>query len=133
MGSENLKLLRKSRLSASEIDLARDLADLEPIRQRLEQVAGEHPGDPEVQKAVEETKRLLLSRVARLTPSTSRPAGQRFADRIPSDSGRSAALSTSPRRPFRMRSFIPTLPATPVGRNLARPWNGSARSGWAWR
>ncbi len=67
MGAENLKALEEIKALGHQVDLAGDLAALEPIRQRLEQVAGNHPGDPEIQKAVEATRRLLLDRATRLT------------------------------------------------------------------
>ena len=44
MGSENLKALEEIKALGHQVDLAGDLADLEPIRQRLEQVAGEYSG-----------------------------------------------------------------------------------------
>ena len=71
MGSENLKPLEEIKALAQQVDLAGDLAELEPIRQGIEQVARGYPGDPEVLKAAEEARRLVLSRVARLTPSKS--------------------------------------------------------------
>jgi hypothetical protein len=74
VGSENLQALEEIKALSQRVDLALDLADLEPIRQRVEQLDRENPGDPEVHKAAEDAKRLLLSRVARLTPSSSPPS-----------------------------------------------------------
>jgi hypothetical protein len=73
VGSENLNPVEEIRALGQQVDLALDLGELEPIRQRLEQVERANPGDPEVRKAAEEARRLVLSRVARLTPSTARP------------------------------------------------------------
>ena len=70
MGSENLKPIEEIKALSQQVDLALDLAELEPIRQRVEQLYRENPGDPEVHKAAEDVKRLLQSRAARLTPST---------------------------------------------------------------
>lgn len=70
MGSENLKALEEIKALGHQVDLAGE-ADIEPIRQRLERVAGKYPGDPEVQAAAEEVKRLLLSRATRLRWSAS--------------------------------------------------------------
>jgi PEGA domain len=116
--AENLKLLEELKVLGQEVDLALDLADLEPIRQRIEQVAQGHPGDPEVQKAAEEAKRLVQSRVARLTPSTSPmppsdlPAAVPPLASLPPLGGPptiDATLTTIPDA-----GVIPTLPATPV-------------------
>ncbi|MCU1334990.1 MAG: hypothetical protein JWO19_571 [Bryobacterales bacterium] len=95
MGAENLKALEEIKELGYQVDLAGDLAHLEPIRHRIEQVARENPGDPEVQKAAEEAKRLVLSRKARLTPSTP-PTIDTAPSTIPDG------------------SFIPTLPSIPV-------------------
>jgi len=70
VGSENLKPIEEIKALSQQVDLALDLAELEPIRQRVEQLYRENPGDPEVHKAAEDVKRLLQSRAARLTPST---------------------------------------------------------------
>ena len=73
MGSENLKPIDEIKALGQQVDLALDLAELEPIRHRVEQLYRENPGDPEVHKAAEDAKRLLVSRAARLTPSTRHP------------------------------------------------------------
>ena len=70
MGSENLKALEEIKALGHQVELAGD-ANLEAIRQRLEWVASKYPSDPEVQKAAEETKRLLMSRANRLRWSAS--------------------------------------------------------------
>ena len=112
MGSEN-PIVEEIKALGQDIDLALDLADLEPIRYRLEQVAGEHPDDSGVQKAVEETKRLLLSRVARLTPSTTRRVASDFpTESLPIPGGPPTIDLSQTTIPD--ASFIPTLPATPV-------------------
>ena len=76
MGAESLNPLEKIKILGQQVDLALDLTELEPIRQRIEQVAQEHPGDPEVQRAAEEAKRLVEGRVARLTPLMPPPPPQ---------------------------------------------------------
>ena len=70
MGSENLKALEEIRSLGHQVELAGE-ANLETIRQRLEWVAGKYPTDPEVQKAAEEMKRLIMSRANRLRWSAS--------------------------------------------------------------
>ena len=72
MGSENLKALEDIKALGHQVDLAGDLADIEPLRKRLEQIARLYPGDPEVHKAAEDAKRLVLSRAARLTLASAR-------------------------------------------------------------
>lgn len=112
MGSENLKPLEEIKALGQQVDLAGDLADLEPVRQRLEQLASEHSGDPEVQKAVEEAKRLVLSRVARLTPSKSPPVTDLSAATLPIPAAPSdidSGLTTIPDA-----GVIPTLPSMPA-------------------
>jgi len=66
VGSENLKPIEEIKALSQQIDLALDLAELEPIRHRVEQLYRENPSDPEIHKAAEDAKRLLLSRAARL-------------------------------------------------------------------
>jgi PEGA domain len=112
VGSENLKPLEEIKAIGQQIDLAMDLAGLEPIRQRLEQVAIKHPGDSEVQKAAEDAKRLLLSRVARLTPSTSPPTRRDFPTvslPIPGGPPTIDASTTIPDA-----GIIPTIPSMPA-------------------
>jgi hypothetical protein len=111
VGSENLGPLEEIKSLGRQVNLAADLADLEPIRQRLDQVARKHPGDPEVQKAVEETKRLLLSCATRLTLSTSPPT---LGD-LPtaSTSGGPPTIQTAPTT-IPDGSVLPTLPSVPA-------------------
>jgi hypothetical protein len=70
VGSENLKALEEIKALGHQVELARE-ADLEPIRQRVERVASLYPGDPDIQKAAEETKLLVMSRANRLRWSSS--------------------------------------------------------------
>ena len=70
MGSENLKALEEIKALGHRVELAGE-ADLEPIRKRLGMVAGLFPDDPEVQKAAEETSRLIVSRANQLRQSAS--------------------------------------------------------------
>ena len=70
MGSENLKALEEIRSLGHQVELAGE-ANLETIRQRLEWIAAKYPTDPEVQKAAEEMKRLIMSRANRLRWSAS--------------------------------------------------------------
>jgi hypothetical protein len=113
VGSENLRQLGEIKALGQQVDLAVDLADLEPIRQRLEQLANQSLGDPEVQKAIEEAKRLVLSRTARLTPSTYTPPPPDFStESLPVPGGpptMDAGLTTIPDA-----GIIPTVPSTPV-------------------
>ena len=109
MGTQNPKPLEELKALSQQVDLALDLAELEPIRLRVEQLYRENPGDPEVHKAVEDTKRLLLSRAARLTPSTRPPS-----------SGLPTASFELPPPPFDASSttiaddVLPTLPSASV-------------------
>jgi hypothetical protein len=61
VGSENLKALEEIKALGRQVVLAGE-ADIEPIRRRLNMVAGLYPDDPEVQVAAEETRRLIMSR-----------------------------------------------------------------------
>lgn len=70
MGSENLKVLEEIKALGRQVESAGE-AGVEAIRQRLEWIAGKYPGDPEVQTAAEETKRLITNRAARLRWSSS--------------------------------------------------------------
>ena len=93
MGSEHLKALEEIKALGLQVELAGE-ADIERIRKRLDMVAGLFVEDPEVQKAAEETKRQLLSRVTRLrwSASAARPA------------------DTSPTGPSTIEAVPPTLP-----------------------
>jgi hypothetical protein len=73
VSAENLKALEEIQALGHQVDLAEDLAGLEPIRQCLDLIARQHPDEPNVQSSIEETKRLLLSRATRLTMSPSSP------------------------------------------------------------
>ncbi|MGH9645549.1 MAG: PEGA domain-containing protein, partial [Bryobacteraceae bacterium] len=95
MGSENLKALEEIKALGRRVELAGE-ADLEPIRKRLGMVAGLFPDDPEVQKAAEETSRLIMSRANQLR----RPAS---ATTVP---------GTSPTGPTASPSTIEVLPPT---------------------
>jgi len=101
--ARSLKPLEEIKDLGHQVDLAMDLAELEPIRQRVEQIAREHTADPGVQKAAEETRRLLLSRTARLTPSKSPPT-------LP---GGPLTIDTSPST-IPDGGLLPTLPSIPV-------------------
>jgi hypothetical protein len=118
VGAENLKPLEEIKALGQQVDLAGDLADLEPIRQAILQVAREHPGDPEVQKAVEDVKRLVLSRAARLTPPAAPPTLLDLStESLPAGSlpplggppTTDASLTTVPDA-----GIVPTLPSTPA-------------------
>lgn len=124
MGADSLNPLEKIKILGQQVDLALDLAELEPIRQRIEQVAQEHPDDPEVQKAAEEAKRLVLSRVARLTPSMSPlppsdlptivlPLGSLHPPGGPPPLGGPPPFDAAPPT-IPDAGVIPTLPSTPV-------------------
>ena len=113
MGSENPIPLEEIKTLGQEIDLALDLADLEPIRQRLDGLASQYSGDPEVQKAVDETRRLLLSRVARLTPSKYTPPVGDFPTESLSISGGPPTIDLS-QTTIPDAGMIPTLPAVPA-------------------
>ncbi len=106
MGSENLNAIEEIKALGHQVDLAGDLADLEPIRRRLDELAVAHAGDPEVQKAADETRRLVASRAARLTPSQYQPPP------VPPDFGPASVGTAPPTIPH--PGVIPTLPATPV-------------------
>ena len=70
MGAENLKALEEIKALGQRVELAGE-ADLEPIRKHLELIAGLFSGDPEVQSAAEETRRLIMSRANQLRWSAS--------------------------------------------------------------
>jgi hypothetical protein len=95
VGSETLKALDAIRALGHRVELAGE-ADLETIRQRLEWVASTYPSDPEVQKAAEEAKRLIMSRANQLRWSAS-------ATTVP---------GTSPTGPTTSPSTIETAPPT---------------------
>ena len=61
MGSENLKALEEIKALGRQVESAGE-ADIEPIRRRLKMVAGLYPDDPEVQRAAEDTQRVIMSR-----------------------------------------------------------------------
>jgi hypothetical protein len=61
VGSENLNAIEEITALGQRVELAGE-ADIEPIRQRVQRIAGMFPGDPEVQRAAEETSRLIMSR-----------------------------------------------------------------------
>ncbi len=61
MGSENLNAIEEITALGHRVELAGE-ADIEPIRQRVQRIASMFPGDPEVQKAADETNRLIMSR-----------------------------------------------------------------------
>ncbi len=61
MGSENLNAIEEITALGHRVELAGE-ADIEPIRQRVQRIASMFPGDPEVQRAAEETSRLIMSR-----------------------------------------------------------------------
>ncbi len=61
MGSENLNAIEEITALGHRVELAGE-ADIEPIRQRVQRIASMFPDDPEVQKAAEETNRLIMSR-----------------------------------------------------------------------
>lgn len=113
MGSENLKAIEEITALGQQVDLAGDLSDLEPIRWRLDQLAAAYPHDPEVQKAADEARRLVLSRAARLTPSPYQPPAQYQPPAAPPPlSGPPATSAGPPAIPS--PGVIPTLPSTPV-------------------
>ena len=95
MGSENLKAIDEIKTLGSRVELA-GAADLESIRKRLGMVAGLFPDDPEVQKAAEETGRLIMSRANQLRWSES-------ATTVP---------GTSPTGPTTSPSTIEVMPPT---------------------
>jgi hypothetical protein len=110
VGSENLKALEAIKALGNQIDLATQ-ADLEPIRARLEQIAGMYPGDPEIHRAVEETRRLLSSRARWLA--------QLSATTLPADAPGEPSLG-----PPTIQTEPPTIPqgdlsAPPVPRQLS--------------
>ena len=61
MGSENLNAIEEITALGQRVELAGE-ADIEPIRQRVQRIASMFPDDPEVQRAAEETSRLIMSR-----------------------------------------------------------------------
>jgi PEGA domain-containing protein len=71
--SENLKAIEEIKALGLQASQAADLAVLEPIRQRVDEILRQHPGDPEVQTAAGDAKRLLLDRATHLTLSSSAP------------------------------------------------------------
>ena len=112
MGSENLKALEAIKALGHQVDLAGQ-ADLEPIRKRLDQIALLYEEDPEVQRAAEETRRLLLIRANRLA----QPSATMLPDTSPT--GPSAGPPT-------IQAAPPTIPqgvisAPPPLRQTARP------------
>ena len=125
MGSGNLKPLEEIKALTQQVDLALDLAELEPIRQRVEEVDRENPGDPEVHKAAEDAKRLLLSRAARLTPSTSPP--QRDLPTANFTLGGPPSLDRGPTTI--PDDILPTLPSAPV----AEDQRASEPQGMEWQ
>jgi PEGA domain len=94
VGSENLKALEAIKALGHQVDLAGQ-ADLEPIRKRLEQIALMYADDPEVQRAAEETKRLLSIRTSHLLRSSA-----------------TTRLDTSPMGPSTGPPTIQTAPPT---------------------
>ena len=119
MGSENLKPIEELKALSEQVDLALDLAELEPIRQRVEQVARENPGDLEVHKAAEDAKRLVQSRAARLTPSTAPPPADLSTNSFalpgasPTIDGSATTISDG--------DVLPTLPSGPVPEERPAP------------
>ena len=109
MGSENLKAIEEIKALGQQVDLAGDLADLEPIRWRLDELTVAHRADPEVQKAADEARRLVASRAARLTPSQYQPPPSPPPPPLSGAPSTGAAPPTIPHP-----GMIPTLPATPV-------------------
>jgi len=61
VGSENLNAIEEITALGHRVELAGE-ADIEPIRQRVQRIASMFPGDPEVQRAAEETNRLIMNR-----------------------------------------------------------------------
>jgi hypothetical protein len=61
VGSENLNAIEEITALGHRVELAGE-ADIEPIRQRVQRIASMFPDDPEVQRAAEETSRLIMSR-----------------------------------------------------------------------
>ena len=61
MGSENLNAIEEITALGHRVELAGE-ADIESIRQRVQRIASMFPGDPEVQRAAEETSRLIMNR-----------------------------------------------------------------------
>jgi hypothetical protein len=61
VGSENLNAIEEITALGQRVELAGE-ADIEPIRQRVQRIASMFPDDPEVQRAAEETSRLIMSR-----------------------------------------------------------------------
>jgi hypothetical protein len=110
VGSENLQALEEIKALGHQVELAGE-ANLETIRQRLEWFAGKYPTDPEVQKAVEQTERLIMSRANQLRWSAS-------ATTVPGTplTGSGPSLSTSEIAPPTLPQgmlLVPPLPQSP--------------------
>jgi len=121
VGSENLKALDEIKALGSRIELAGE-ADIETIRQRLDLIAGQYPGDPVVQKAVQYTKQLLISRANRLNWATS-------AATVPGSAaaGPPTISSAPPTIPHGVLSAPPVSPPNPAPVDWKRAlWTGMA-------
>jgi hypothetical protein len=121
VGSENLKALDEIKALSYRVELAGE-ADIETIRQRLSLIAAQYAGDPEVQKAVEDTKRLLLSRANRLNWATS-------ATTVPGNvpAGPPTISSAPPTIPQGVLSAPPLPPRNPPPVDWKRAlWTGMA-------
>jgi len=127
VGTENLKPVEEIKALGHQVDLAGDLAELEPIRRRIEQVAAEHAADPEVQKAADEATRLVLSRVARLkppVPSSGLSDLSTASLAVPPLSGSSGPPTIDARTGLTTvpdAGAIPTLPLVPVPEEQPAP------------
>ena len=129
MGSENLKALEEIKALGHRVELAGD-ADLETIRQRLEWVAGKYPGDPEVQKAAEEMKRLIMSRANRLRWSASATTVPGTSPTVP-DSTLSTIEIAPPTIPQGVLSAPPSLPPLAPQMPPQIPWKRALGTGIA--
>ena len=129
MGSENLKALEEIKALGHRVELAGD-ADLETIRQRLEWVAGKCPGDPEVQKAAEEMKRLIMSRANRLRWSASATTVPGTSPTVP-DSTLSTIEIAPPTIPQGVLSAPPSLPPLAPQMPSQIPWKRALGTGIA--
>lgn len=120
MGSENLKALQDIADLGYRVEIAGE-ADLDPIRKRLEFLAGLFPGDPEVQKAAEETRRLITSRANQLRWSASATTVP-GPPPTPPNTGSSTAEMSPPTIPQGMLSAPPPIPPAAVPPPAQIPW-----------
>lgn len=121
MGSENLKALEAIKALGHQVELAGE-ADLERIRQRLDQIAHMYSDDPQVQRAAEETRRLVSSRAAWLASSASATTLPGGPPPLP-PAGSHTAETAPPTIPQGVLSAPPTHPpaVSPERQSGARP------------